>query len=85
MLISQDNIISYEQYCDDYKIILNVSQFAHHQANANQEMVHVTQMMSVDRGLNVEREIAQNFLNRTVVMSQMVIIFYPYYLIKDTS
>ena len=83
MLISQDN--SYEQYCDDYKIILNVSQFAHHQANANQEMVHVTQMMSVDRGLNVEREIAQNFLNKIVVMSQMVTISHSYYIMIENS
>ena len=42
-------------------------------------MVHVTQMMSVDRGLNVEREIAQNFLNRIVVMSQMVTISHTNY------
>ena len=48
-------------------------------------MVHVTQMMSVDRGLNVEREIAQNFLNRTVVMSQMVTISNTYYLIIESS
>ena len=48
-------------------------------------MVHVTQMMSVDKGLNVEREIAQNFLNRTVVMSQMVTISYTFYLITENS
>ena len=48
-------------------------------------MVHVTQMMSVDTGLNVEREIAQNFLNRIVVMSQMVTISYTLYLITENS
>ena len=78
-------IISYEQYCKDYEIITNVLQCAHHRANANQEMVHVTQMMSVEKGLNVEREIAQNFLNRIVVMSQMVTISNTYYLMIDNS
>ena len=68
------DVISYEQYCDDYKIILNVSQFAHHQANANQELVHVIQMMSVEKDLDVELGIAQNCLIRIVVISQMVTI-----------
>ena len=66
-------------------MIENILQCAHHRANANQEMVHVTQMMSVDTGLNVEREIAQNFLNRIVVMSQMVTISYTFYLITENS
>ena len=48
-------------------------------------MVHVTQMMSVDTGLNVEREIAQNFLNRIVVMSQMVTIPHTYYIMIENS
>ena len=55
-------------------IVVNILQCAHHQANANQEMVHVTQMMSVERDLNVELGIARNSLNRIVVMSQMVTI-----------
>ena len=58
----------------------NVLQCAHHRANANQEMVHVTQMMSVEKDLNVELGIARNSLNRIVVMSQMVTISNTYYL-----
>ena len=61
-------------------MIENVLQCAHHRANANQEMVHVTQMTSVEKDLNVELGIARNSLNRIVVMSQMVTISHTYYL-----
>ena len=48
-------------------------------------MVHVTQMMSVEKDLNVELGIAQNSLNRIVVMSQMVTISHTYYLKIENS
>ena len=58
----------------------NILQCAHPRANANQEMVHVTQMMSVEKDLNVELGIARNSLSRIVVMSQMVTISHTNYI-----